>query len=49
LPCVERRSPAITTPPGYLKATIVVPCGNEFVGTTPPLATDWLTGKSWGA
>ncbi|EUA42154.1 hypothetical protein I553_6014 [Mycobacterium xenopi 4042] len=25
LPCVDRRSPAITTPPGYFRATIVVP------------------------
>ena len=27
LPIVARRSPAITTPPGNVAATIVVPCG----------------------
>src|SRR3546814_18313438 len=27
LPIVARRSPAITTPPGKVAATIVVPCG----------------------
>ncbi|CAM5500932.1 hypothetical protein SHIRM173S_11546 [Streptomyces hirsutus] len=27
LPMVARRSPASTTPPGKLTATIVVPCG----------------------
>jgi hypothetical protein len=29
LPCVERRSPAISTPPGNFSATIVVPCGRD--------------------
>ena len=31
LPMVARRSPAITTPPGNVTATIVVPCGASVV------------------
>ena len=33
LPIVARRSPAITTPPSKVTATIVVPCGTS--GTAP--------------
>ena len=29
LPMVARRSPATTTPPGKVAATIVVPCGGQ--------------------
>ena len=32
LPIVARRSPAITTPPGNVAATIVVPCGRQVAG-----------------
>ena len=32
LPIVARRSPAITTPPSYVAATIVVACGASVGG-----------------
>ena len=35
LPAVARRSPAMTTPPGKVSATIVVPCGASK-GSGPP-------------
>src|ERR1700737_2962144 len=44
-PCVERRSPAIRTPPGYLSATMVVPWGN-WSPDIPPLT---LAGSRSGA
>src|SRR6516162_555024 len=52
LPCVERRSPAMTTPPGYFNATIVVPCGSWALA--PPAAPGWappprLAGSNSGA
>ena len=40
LPCVERRSPAMRTPPGYFSATIVVPCGELELGVMRVCATD---------
>ncbi len=48
LPCVERRSPAMTTPPGNFNATIVVPCGSAPNGAGSPLA-ELVTGSSSGA
>src|ERR1700757_1570509 len=36
LPCVERRSPAMRTPPGYLSATMVVPWGSAPPPPPPP-------------
>src|SRR5450759_3789491 len=35
LPIVARRSPAITTPRGWVTATIVVPCGNSPTTESP--------------
>ena len=47
LPIVARRSPATTTPPGKVAATIVVPCGAQ-VGRRPGPAAREL-GSTFGA
>src|SRR5215212_7365082 len=46
LPMVARRSPATTTPPGKVAATIVVPCGTR--SPAPADAFRWL-GSTLGA
>src|SRR6476620_3559914 len=46
LPIVARRSPAITTPPSKVSATIVVPCG---ASSAPPGGRGRLEGSRWGA
>src|SRR5687767_4539222 len=46
LPIVARRSPAIITPPGYVAATIVVPCGARSPAL--PCGTARDEGSSWG-
>ena len=51
LPAVARRSPAITTPPSQMAATMVVPCGMSAPGR-PPGAAAWACmafGSSSGA
>ena len=45
LPIVARRSPAMTTPPGKVADTIVVPCGVSMV----PGGSVRALGRSWGA
>jgi hypothetical protein len=47
LPMVARRSPAITTPPSKVAATIVVPCGARSAAD-PGGRLRWL-GSSSGA
>src|SRR6476469_7088034 len=46
LPMVARRSPAITTPPSKVAATIVVACGT--CGTVPG-GSCWRPGSRWSA
>src|SRR3954451_11305605 len=47
LPIVARRSPAITTPPGNVAATMVVPCGARSAAL--PSGRDLRLGSSSGA
>ena len=47
LPIVARRSPAITTPPGKVAATIVVPCGAR--SAADPSGSERRVGSSSGA
>src|SRR5215213_1341421 len=47
LPIVARRSPAITTPPGKVAATIVVPCGARSAAL--PSGRERRLGSSSGA
>ena len=47
LPIVARRSPAMTTPPAYVRVTIVVPCGASIAAPGGSVRPDGSSVGAW--